>query len=313
LSQSLKVYIGNNILAESSGKCDIAKKRVRKLKPCFGLVSLMEIIKVFANDFVQKAIRLGVSIEKLGDDDIWEDDEHRMMLTRQLSELSAMCEENELPVTKISIDEVIICFKQADDSSIPLSEGIRRNFNSGLLAKYLSDIRERLVDELSTKLFFQVPHSRKHYFDEPMKGWEEIIERFPGCTSDVEEMNKCFALSRYTASMFHAMHVAEWGAINLGDHIGVTDPVKGWGATTKQLAKLVGEGRSKFPSLKVTFEVVEMLNQEINTMKLAWRHKIDHAANHLIILPNVDFTPDIAEHTIKSVKVFMSRIMEGTK
>ena len=43
-------------------------------------------------------------------------------------------------------------------------------------------------------------------------------------------MNKCFALCRYTASMFHALQVAEWGAIKLGDYIGVTDPKKGVGA-----------------------------------------------------------------------------------
>lgn len=48
-------------------------------------------------------------------------------------------------------------------------------------------------------------------------------------------MNKCFALSRYTAAMFHAMQIAELGAIELGDYIGVIDPKKGWGATEKSL------------------------------------------------------------------------------
>jgi len=110
------------------------------------------------------------------------------------------------------------------------------------------------------------------------------------------------------------MHVAEWGAIDLGNHIGVTDPVKGWGATTKRLEQLVRDGRTAFPpKLKISFEFVEQMNQEGVTMKLAWRHKIDHAANSLIILPNVDFTPDIADHIIRSVKVFMERILEGTK
>jgi hypothetical protein len=46
-------------------------------------------------------------------------------------------------------------------------------------------------------------------------------------------------------------------------------------------------------------------------MVLAWRHKVDHAANHLAILPNTDFTPDVAEHIIGAVRIFMIRLMEG--
>jgi plasmid stabilization system protein ParE len=46
-------------------------------------------------------------------------------------------------------------------------------------------------------------------------------------------------------------------------------------------------------------------------MVLAWRHKVDHAANHLYIVPNTDFTPDIAEHIIGAVRIFMRRLLEG--
>jgi hypothetical protein len=46
-------------------------------------------------------------------------------------------------------------------------------------------------------------------------------------------------------------------------------------------------------------------------MVLAWRHKVDHAANHLAIIPNTDFTPDVAEHIMGAVRIFMLRISEG--
>jgi hypothetical protein len=53
------------------------------------------------------------------------------------------------------------------------------------------------------------------------------------------------------------------------------------------------------------------MNREIDSMTLSWRHKIDHAANRLAILPNTDFTPDIAEHITSAVRVFMLRLGEG--
>jgi hypothetical protein len=125
-------------------------------------------------------------------------------------------------------------------------------------------------------------------------------------------MNKCFALSRYAAAMFHALQVAEWGAITLGDYIRADDPKKGWRATSKTLKDLVRGGHGALPAyLAGKFAFVEQMNQEVETMSLAWRHKIDHAANRLAILPNQDLAPDTAEHIIQSVKVFWMRIDEG--
>jgi hypothetical protein len=130
----------------------------------------------------------------------------------------------------------------------------------------------------------------------------------------VEEMNKCFALNRYTASMFHALHVAEWGAIELGNYIGVTDPKKGWGPTERKLKEFIKAGHAPLPQhLDGQFEFLEQMGREIDSMVLAWRHKVDHAANHLAIVPNTEFTPDIADHIIGSVKVFMNRLVEGIR
>jgi hypothetical protein len=87
----------------------------------------------------------------------------------------------------------------------------------------LANIQGRLKDELSLNLFFKLPQRMKEKFDEPFKGWELILKRFAAIVRDVEEMNKCFAVCRYAASMYHAMQIAEQGAIELGNYIGVTD------------------------------------------------------------------------------------------
>jgi hypothetical protein len=182
----------------------------------------------------------------------------------------------------------------------------------GDLRKLMDELQGRVIDELTAQRFFSLTLEEARKFNEWRIGWEKVLERFPDTTRDVEEMNKCFALSRYTAAMFHALHIAEWGAINLGDVIGVSDLKKGWGPTERRMREIVKGGRSTFPAgMPIGFEFLEQMSREINTMVLAWRHKVDHAANHLAIIPNTDFTPDIAEHIMISVRVFMLRLMDG--
>jgi len=275
----------------------------------------MELLRIYANQFVQKTFHLGTSIDQLTGPnaiDIWNDAEHLVSLRMALEELGAVCATAELPITKMKVDYLLKNMDLVADTNNPYRASLIANLPNRMVAHNLYEIRDRLIDELSIKIFFELPHSRKHYFDEPFLGWEGVVKRFENCTRDVEEMNKCFALSRYTAAIFHALQVAEWGAIELGDHIGVTDPKKGWGATSKRLEQLVDGGHTQFPQdLKVSFDFIEQMNREVGCMKLAWRHKVDHAANRLTILPNSDFTPDIAEHILQSVKVFMLRLVDG--
>ncbi len=168
------------------------------------------------------------------------------------------------------------------------------------------------MDELGGQYFLSLSPAEASRFENWRSGWEGILGRFPDATRDVEEMNKCFALARYNASMFHALHVAEWGAIVLGRFIGISDPKEGWGATERKLADLIRNGHPNLPGALVgKFEFLEQMNREIDSMVLAWRHKVDHAANHLHIVPNAEFTPDIAEHIIGAVRIFMQRLLEG--
>lgn len=277
------------------------------------LVSLLELLRVYADRFVSMATRFKDETSLLNGPDIWQDEKHRTFLIITLRELDQMCQDSELPVTGKMVKSLLKTFDLAEcESDEGIKELAREQLPNHFLAHELHTLNGRFRDELATKLFLQIPHNRSQFFDEPLAGWEAIVKRFDSCIRDVEEMNRCFALSRYPAAMFHALHVAEWGAIVLGDKIGVTDPKKGWGPTFKKLNELVKAGHGKLPpTVSVTFEFLEQMHREIETMMLAWRHKVDHAANTLAIVPNADFTPDIAEHIIQSTKVFMSRLMDG--
>jgi hypothetical protein len=172
----------------------------------------------------------------------------------------------------------------------------------------IAEIKSRLDDELSTLLFFRVPAERAHYFDKYQEGWEEVVSRFPETMSDIEEMSKCFALSRYAGAVFHSLLTVEWGVIHLGTFIGVTDPKRGWDATCKKLASIIAAGHHNAPvPIAPYFGFLEQTNQCIQTMKHAWRNKVNHSDARLGVLRS-DFTPDIAEEIIMAARAFMRRL-----
>jgi hypothetical protein len=261
------------------------------------VVSLLELLRAYAEAYAYASYWLGFNVPELSKGEPLVEST-RAVIVKHLQLLREECERTGLEMTILLIDEVLPRIEQPDSPNLLLHES-------------LHNICNNLKNELSLQLFIRITPERRKFYESPFKGWEAIISRFGEAARDIEEMNKCFALSRYTASMFHALQVAECGAIKLGDYIGVADPKKGWGPTEKELSRLVKAGHSQLPShLSGSFDFLEQMHREIVTMCLAWRHKVDHAANHLVIVPNTDFTPDIAEHVIGAVKVFMLRLAE---
>jgi hypothetical protein len=74
---------------------------------------------------------------------------------------------------------------------------------------------------------------------EPLKGWEDIIARFPDAIIDIEECLKCLACMRSAGAVFHAMLVAEFGVIQTGSLIGVTDPKMNFASVVKEMQRIV--------------------------------------------------------------------------
>jgi hypothetical protein len=162
-------------------------------------------------------------------------------------------------------------------------------------------------NELSLRVFLALQHDRKQYFDSPRAGWEQVIERFPDCVSDVEEMNRCFALSRYGASVFHSIQAIEHGLIAVGDWLGVKDPTSGWTAVSNELKRIVGKkysDRSQFE--KDHFEFIEQLQGTVEALKNAWRNKISHATGRIKI--GSEFIPEVAEEILMASRSLMRRL-----
>ena len=277
----------------------------------YQLGSLMELLQMFVSEYVVKALRLRTSISKLELANIFNDAEHRQMLRRQLIELAKMCVQGELPMTKITVDHVLSCLNDFDDQKHSPAEKdmLAKSLSGELLMQYLMRINDRLSDELSTKLFFQLPHSRKEVFELPRKKWEQVIDRFPDTTMDIEESARCFALSRYAAAVFHSIQVVEFGLIELGTFIKVNDPLSGWTAVTGRLEKIVLKTpySDRTPFERDNFGFLEQVHGTVVAMKNAWRNKISHAQGRLALM-TADFSPDVAEEIMMATRSFMRRL-----
>ena len=173
---------------------------------------------------------------------------------------------------------------------------------------------DSLVLELDGVLFLHVPFIQATIYNNPQGKWEQIIARFPKTLRDVEEAQKCLCLSRYTAAVFHSLQVVEFGLIELGTFIGVTDPLPGWSAVSNRLKKILDENYKSLTEFeRANRPFLEQLNGTIEGLNSAWRNKVSHAHGKLTVMTGEEFHPDVAEEILIATRAFMRRLAEGLK
>jgi hypothetical protein len=173
------------------------------------------------------------------------------------------------------------------------------------------ELRGRLIDEMASKCFWALTTREYEYYEQPRKGWDEIIARFPDSLTDVEEASKCFALSRYAAAVFHSVQVVEVGLIDLGEFIGVNDPLSGWTAVSRALDKIIAkkhQDRTAFE--RDNFKFLEQVQGTVAGLKNAWRNRISHVQGKLVLMTK-DFSPEVAEEILYATRAFMRRLTDG--
>jgi hypothetical protein len=260
----------------------------------FAGVSLLELLRFYAEVYVRITkelfdLQVCARIEE-ADGAITP--ELKNGLEAHLEITKRCCEKIGLQVSALHADELLLALKIG-------------TFSSAAIAP----LRENIERELSCRFYVGISEDRKAAFCESLKGWEDITIKFPFAVEDIEEMNKCYALCRYSAAVFHSLIVMEHGLVALGKLIGVTDPKEGWDASCKKLESIVKAGRSA-NATGLNFEFLEQLNTCIQTIKLAWRNKVNHASGKPIVM-NGGFAPYVAEETIAATRSFMRRLIEG--
>jgi hypothetical protein len=170
---------------------------------------------------------------------------------------------------------------------------------------------DRLIDEAGSTEFFGLTVRESQLFKRPREGWDVGIGRFPGIVDDVVEVSRCFALSRYSAAVFHSVQIVEAGLIELGKFLKVNDPRSGWTAVSTALDAVVKKShkdRTRFE--KKNFEFLEQMQGTVLALKNAWRNKISHVQGRLVVM-STEFSPEVSEEIMFATRAFIRRLAEG--
>jgi hypothetical protein len=221
-------------------------------------------------------------------------------LAKTAQQIRAQCEQHGLVVSRLQAQRVLEYLEQ------PAASMVKKQLES-----LCATLTQYVEDECSTLVFLSIEKDRGRCFERPRDGWEQIINRFPDTTEDIEEMGRCFALDRCAGAVFHSLQAVEIGLIELGTFLKVTDPHPGWNSAERALKRVIGtkyEEREEFERRHFAF--LEQLNGTVEGLKTAWRNKVSHAQGKLILMTS-DFAPDVAEEVMMATRSLLRRLADG--
>ena len=176
------------------------------------------------------------------------------------------------------------------------------------IPNWIQDIAVTFRRELSLMKTFCVHETKIGYFDLNLQTFgEKFSTAFPSSTYEIDEAEKCYALGRSTACVFHLMRAMEIGIRAVARSLGIADPVKGadrnWGAILKKIKDEIDRRNGANPLLwqphdKDLFENVYV---SLDAVRVAWRNTTMHVENK--------YTDDEAEHIFISVRGFIKKLV----
>lgn len=83
-----------------------------------------------------------------------------------------------------------------------------QELSAEIVANFMQEIFQRFQDDLRDQIFVQIPQTHASLYENPLDGWEPVIERID-CKVDISEAGLCLALERSSASVFHIIGVLQ--------------------------------------------------------------------------------------------------------
>lgn len=186
-------------------------------------------------------------------------------------------------------------------------ERVLKPLTYGEALRLLKELRESMEDDFKAQVFLRVSLLDRRLYERPTDKWGPVLSRF-SVGSEVEECSKCFALARYPAAVFHSLQIVGLGLVELCTFLELKDPKSGWTAACNEMKRITkGDYRILGAGEQRHFSFLEQLHGTTEALKNAWRNKIDHAANRLILLPGI-MNPEIANDIIVATRHFLIRL-----
>ncbi|MGH9721980.1 MAG: hypothetical protein ACRD8O_17370 [Bryobacteraceae bacterium] len=112
----------------------------------------------------------------------------------------------------------------------------------------MAEIESRIHDELEGQVFLRLDHPQYYQSAEWMGS--EVLEKFPLIEGEALEAGACYALDRYTASVFHLMRILEYGLAAFATALSVPVTNPNWHHVLQECEKKIRTLRDHNPSWK---------------------------------------------------------------
>jgi len=181
----------------------------------------------------------------------------------------------------------------------------RPEFSYDDLGEAARDIDERLKDELQLISIYVLDQSKVKYFEEGQNLFgATVAQQFQSALFEIDEAGKCFAVHRYTASVFHLMRVMEIGIRALARCLGIPDPTKpndrNWGNMLTEIKKGIEKRWTTANRMQGDGALFESLYASLDAVKNPWRNATMHVENK--------YTGEEAINIMNAVESFMRRL-----
>ena len=163
----------------------------------------------------------------------------------------------------------------------------------------LNELDNRIIDEMKDRKFLCIESDKVKLLEGKNLFGMEVTNAFPSATVDIEEAGKCFAVERWTASVFHLMRVVEIGLQVLGDTLKLPLTTnRNWESILKkcdsELAKPLAQRSPEWAADDTFFSSTTAM---LRSVKDAWRNPTMHVGKV--------YTEEQVEGIWNAVKAFM--------
>jgi len=179
----------------------------------------------------------------------------------------------------------------------------RKGSSEGLNEK-IKDLYQRMQDLLVGQTFYSISPDKAERYEEPLKGWNAVSKAFPSAIDAIEEAEKCFALGRDTACVFHCLAIMDKGLIAFGRHLrtGVNPTIDTWENIIASIESAIDRKRAgmRKPAWKSVEAFYDEALSDLRSVKNAWRNPTMHFRR--------TYTEEQADKVLERVREFMAHL-----
>ena len=172
--------------------------------------------------------------------------------------------------------------------------------DTGFYANAAMVVMGCVYHESITKVALVLPPELAEYFEAkvPLFG-QDVNNKFPSATFDIDEAGKCLAIGRSTAAVFHLMRATEVAVRAVHECLGINTALVG---QDKNWGNILNRIRDNYKARKgfAESDLFQTLYASLDAVKDAWRNSTMHIENK--------YTPDEAMHIFNAVRGLMVKV-----